>query len=604
MTITSEFRVSAETISVAHLLQEGKFNVPWHQREFDWDTGHVEKFWDDIWDSCKSGQRDYFIGSITLTEASNHVFDIQDGQQRLTTYSMMVAVLRDEVSETFRLNAQRILYDIHPDVVQTDENNLELRIRHQEQDRGKYAVIASGKKNTPNGKLSRAQASLTKKSKELERDQAENLLQYLLRWVIANKTVNKTENATQIFETLNARGKNLNQVDLLRNFLYSHLGEGRNDVRENIHRNLEEMKRSARSTHGRKNDQLDAYVRCALQCRYGHIRSKSLYEDAKGFISKEIKEKGETNAIKTIGEIAEYLSNPRNIIAFKSVYQGDSLGQEITDLISAAGTKNNRRNMGDYIRELKEYKVSLPVTFAVLSQFLNANDTNKKAIANAGHRIVQNLNALIMRTATMQRSFKPSIIEKTIAKWGNDIINALDNNTHRRIVDEITLNDRERVWDDNEFVEKMAELRFPKAKSTNGKAKRLLYALYQHEQNDLPSYDRLTLEHVLPESPEHVIGWGPHFDNDNHERYSLMPGNMTLLSPSDNKGTATFNQSFENKKGTFQNSTIRANQEIANNEKWTPDIVSNRQRRLAKIACEVWKPIGKQTKSQQRNTKK
>ena len=94
----------------------------------------------------------------------------------------------------------------------------------------------------------------------------------------------------------------------------------------------------------------------------------------------------------------------------------------------------------------------------------------------------------------------------------------------------------------------MTELRFPKAKSTNGKAKRLLYALYQHEQNDLPSYDRLTLEHVLPESPEHVIGWGPHFDNDNHERYSLMPGNMTLLSPSDNKGTATFNQSFGNKK--------------------------------------------------------
>ena len=169
----------------------------------------------------------------------------------------------------------------------------------------------------------------------------------------------------------------------------------------------------------------------------------------------------------------------------------------------------------------------------------------------------------------------------------------INNDTQRKISKEIIEEDRNQVLDDSMFQEKMVGLRFPNKKDAS-KAKHMLYSLYRRVQSDLPPLDNhLTLEHVLPESAEHVDGWGPHFTDDNHERYANMLGNMTLLMSSDNKGTSSFNESFENKRPTLQNSAIQANRTIADNDKWTPDAIHKRQRLLAKDACQVWKPIGR-----------
>ena len=68
MTATREYRVSAKTVRLPDILWEGVLEVPWHQREFDWDSEHVEQFWDDIQRNVETEEGDYFIGSITLTE--------------------------------------------------------------------------------------------------------------------------------------------------------------------------------------------------------------------------------------------------------------------------------------------------------------------------------------------------------------------------------------------------------------------------------------------------------------------------------------------------------------------------------------------------------
>ena len=68
MTSTREYRVSAQTVRLLDILWERVFEVPWHQREFDWDPENVEQFWDDIQRNVENGEDDYFIDSITLTE--------------------------------------------------------------------------------------------------------------------------------------------------------------------------------------------------------------------------------------------------------------------------------------------------------------------------------------------------------------------------------------------------------------------------------------------------------------------------------------------------------------------------------------------------------
>ena len=154
MTSTRTYRVNAKTMPVAKILWDGTFVVPWHQREFDWDPEHVEQFWDDIQRSVEAGEPDYFIGGITLTEQEARLFDIQDGQQRLTTYSMMMAALRDVLPSDVRNDAQRVIYDIAHGAMPTNADNV--RIKHQAYDQSKYAVIASGSPMTPNGKLTAA----------------------------------------------------------------------------------------------------------------------------------------------------------------------------------------------------------------------------------------------------------------------------------------------------------------------------------------------------------------------------------------------------------------------------------------------------------------
>lgn len=584
MTSSREYRVHSDTTPVSDILWQGIFEVPWHQREFDWDPEQVEQFWDDIQRSIDADEPDYFVGGITLTQEGDRLFHIQDGQQRLTTYSMMFGVLRDKLPASYAVDAQRIIYDIPHNVSPTQVSSADLRIVHQEIDKDKYVVMAEGGVISPNGKLSKAQEVLRNRAALLDETQAGAMFSYLLDSVIANRTINKTDNATQVFETLNDRGKRLNPVDLLRNFMYSQMKGASDSLRQEIHRNLENMRREARDN---KNDgHLIAYVRCALQCRYGPLKEKTFYQDARNKIQQEIKGKGLANAATTIRDISRYLSNRNNITAFKAVYSGDEHGSEIDRFIQAAGAANNRRKMSDYVREFREYKISLPVTFAVLSRFLNAPQSDQRKIARAGHQVTQSLNALVMRTTAVRASFAPSAVEETIAQWGKDIMEHIDSATPRHFADAMKQLDPEGIWDDNAFQERFRDVRI----TQNTKARRLLYPLYRYIHSDLTNAKNLTLEHVLPDSVQHVSGWGPHFDADNHEQYWAMLGNMTLLTAADNRSSADFNASFANKKAVFENSTIQSNKDLGQEPEWSPDVIRKRQSDLAKRACSVWRP--------------
>ena len=48
MTNRNNYRIGSQTKSVADILHQGRFEVPWHQREYDWETRDVERFWNDI----------------------------------------------------------------------------------------------------------------------------------------------------------------------------------------------------------------------------------------------------------------------------------------------------------------------------------------------------------------------------------------------------------------------------------------------------------------------------------------------------------------------------------------------------------------------------
>ena len=583
MTSKSNYRVESKTMAVSDILRSGTFEVPWHQREFDWEDIHVEQFWNDMQESMEKGEEDYFVGSIVLTREEDRQFSIQDGQQRLTTYSMMIAVLRTKLPERYENDAQRITRSIPQNRIPTGREDT--RIRHQEHERSKYSAVIDGERPHPNGKLTKACNLLHEKADDMITqhglEEVEKLFNYLVESVIAIRVINKPENATQIFESLNDRGKRLSQVDLIRNYLYSFLKGTRGDLQEEVHRNLETMRREAGH---RSEKRLELYVRCALQCRYDPIRKNHLYQDSKEAIEKAVKNQNDDEALQTVAEITRYLCKDRNIEAFDAMCDGDAEGASVKAFVKQSGTQASTRNAQDYVRELKAYDVTLPVTFAILSKFLNADEGQKREIATEGSKVMQTLDALVVRTAAVQTSFASTKLEAPIAGWGKTIMNWQGRETAVDLNQAMKGMDPEQIWDDTNFQRKLVN-----AKMSTSKAKRILHPLYKYKQTDIADESFLTLEHILPKSLGNLEGW-PKFNKDIHERYANALGNMTLLSPSDNKGTSGYNQSFERKKPTLQNSTIQANKDIAAEGEWTPDTIMNRQSQLAEVACEVWKP--------------
>ena len=85
-------RITSEVRLVSELLYSGRFEVPWHQRYYDWKTEQVGELLSDLKDALDAGKTCYFLGSIMLVkQASTKPQRINDGQQRLITLSLLIA---------------------------------------------------------------------------------------------------------------------------------------------------------------------------------------------------------------------------------------------------------------------------------------------------------------------------------------------------------------------------------------------------------------------------------------------------------------------------------------------------------------------------------
>ncbi|WP_081712881.1 DUF262 domain-containing protein [Burkholderia sp. AU4i] len=110
--------LNAETRSVNEIFSPNKkYIVPRFQREYSWQTEEVEEFWDDVVQQIKLApgkkirNEEYFIGCIVLVgEDSRPEYLIVDGQQRLTTLTILLRVIVDRLSELGESTAATALY--------------------------------------------------------------------------------------------------------------------------------------------------------------------------------------------------------------------------------------------------------------------------------------------------------------------------------------------------------------------------------------------------------------------------------------------------------------------------------------------------------------
>jgi uncharacterized protein with ParB-like and HNH nuclease domain len=233
-------KIEANDKDIRDVFKLGYFKIPRFQRPYSWEKDEVDNFWNDI---TKNNSPEYFIGSMVVYQDSKPYFGIVDGQQRLTTITLVLSAIRDAF---IQLNQDDLAKGVHQYVEQPNIDNKNEFVLHSETSfpylqnhiqsfNEKKIDLEVGNEEL---KLKLAFELITKKlsdyaglqevtSLQLELMPTDidplSLLKKLRDKILALKLVfiqlDNEDDAYLIFETLNARGRDLKSSDLVKNLL-------------------------------------------------------------------------------------------------------------------------------------------------------------------------------------------------------------------------------------------------------------------------------------------------------------------------------------------------------------------------------------------------
>ena len=583
-------QVTSKVLRVGELFTMGRFAVPWHQRYYDWSTDEVLDLLRDVHEALDEDRTSYFLGSIMLVE-DDDFWHINDGQQRMITLSLLVAALcrrfagQRETDAAHELLALRILFDRSDTAVTKldDTTRDEPRIRPPRQDRSRYTQIIRGHDIGTNGKMTSAWNEIGVFLAGFNQSAARSFFEFLVYNVeIGVLYVPETEDANAVFEALNGRGKQLDDVDLIRNHLYSYFtGEGDRVRRATVHDQLESVLLSNRTT-----SRSSEYFRCYFQCRYGYIQKKRFYRETRAKIRENISsDNSEDYVYNLVGQLAD----KRFVELFRTITATNPSPEFITAFLRASSTSKQKRNLSIILSELLNYKVARPLVFALLRKFVEAQgktSVDRRKIATAVHRSLRDLSSFVIRVSFCEAKFEPSRFEAAFANGAKRIATAtniagFDIKTILRECDD------RRIMEDSRFVTQLVDVELKDER----RAKRLLFGINAQEDREARAldYDGSTVEHILPQSDTYWSGWTG-FSGIGSEigNWVYRIGNLTLLGDSDNFARREFNANFEAKRSIFEESPFGITREVASAPEWSPDAIRTRSSRLARTAARVW----------------
>lgn len=236
-------KIESSDQDVRTLISSAYYRIPRFQRPYSWDRENVLEFWDDI---VRDNPADYFIGSMVVYKDGNQRFGVVDGQQRLTTITILLCVLRNTLND---LDFRDLAQGIHGLIERRNiDNKLEFILTTESsypffQDRiqkwGEPDVPVSPLKEEENlqrafdqlqtlvkGVVDSVQGDpmLTDQDRRSRlQDKLVAIRDSLLDLKLITVRLEDEDDAYIIFETLNTRGKDLSLTDLVKNHLTKHL---------------------------------------------------------------------------------------------------------------------------------------------------------------------------------------------------------------------------------------------------------------------------------------------------------------------------------------------------------------------------------------------
>ena len=241
--------VRAENGTLAGVLEGKKqYQIPLYQRVYSWGKKQLDQLWSDVVELERTLGEDpkstHFIGSLVLASSPDfgaigvNKFLVVDGQQRLTTLTLLLAALRDhliETGHTERANGIDAQY-----LINVFDSGKPLKVMPTQSDRLAYKSVLNrapqaGGEDAVGDAYRFFRSKIAAAGDPDDPHDLELLEAAIVRGLaLVVVTAEPSDNAHRIFESLNNTGLRLTQSDLLKSYLFMRLGDRAETVYENI----------------------------------------------------------------------------------------------------------------------------------------------------------------------------------------------------------------------------------------------------------------------------------------------------------------------------------------------------------------------------------
>jgi len=528
-----------------------QFIVPLYQRMYSWKEEQCKRLWDDIVFLEKHNKKGHFIGSVVCVVESASIsgtskFMVIDGQQRLTTLTILLIALRDFLS------SKNITTSITRKFLKNDTEN--------ENDKYKLALTYNDKdvliKLTENAPLDDVKNSRILdaynyfsnqiSSSNLTQEQIESAIAKLQ---IVNIILDASDNPQSIFESLNSTGMDLSQSDLIRNYILMGLSNlEQTELYKNVWLPTEKL-----FNYDKQSELMDRFFRDYITMKISRIpKEGNVYEEFKKY------HQGlNTSNQELCADIYSYAKYYTNIIFSKT--KDAELNEIFADI------------------RLLRMEVTYPFLMYIYNDYNNNKITREDFI-----KILRYTESYVFRRAICE--IPTNSLNKTFAVMKNKI-NA--NDYVNSICANYVLLDSYKEFPKNDefsqhFVEKdIYHMRIRQY---------ILAKLERFDNKEKLDIGAFTIEHVMPETKNLCHDWKEALGDDweaIHTQYLHTIGNLTLTAYNSEMSDRPFLEKL-NMKGGFIDTGLRLNSYIRNQTKWNKDKIMERAKILSDTALKIW----------------
>jgi uncharacterized protein with ParB-like and HNH nuclease domain len=589
-------KITPTTLTISQLFgsTHEQFLIPAYQRRYSWGEKQFKDLFDDI-DLLNSEDTHLFGTILCLTSnyiAGINTLELVDGQQRITTLTILLKVLRDKFME---LGEEELYKELEGFLYcKGIDRKLKNKIVLGDLDNPDFTKLID---NTDlhlikNKNLLNAYNYFKKR---IDQYTLEQLLEFYYKLVnkalIIRLDVANAKDAYKLFETINNRGLRLSPTDIIKNFLLGHASLLRDDVLYQVRENWKELIINLDGIDP------DNYFRQYLSGVLARkVTESNIIDEFKKYYCKVVKE------AELLSEYIQYQTSNQDI-------NNGNNDQENED------STNHQDSNDETKQSIVEFSRALRDASMIYAKIINRTFSNKtinKHLFNLQR--IKSFPSYIFLLNLFQRSVSEKdivdilklieifMLRRHICEYRTGELDSIFSNlvlvSDHNIVNEVKEKLAKHIPDDQEFKSKFVKHNF---KGNENRAKYILEEIEYYKIQDMGEYvlnsgNDLHLEHIIPQkintkkSKEEYGDWEEYLGEDSvqkHKDFVNRIGNLTLIAKSLN--IVASNNPFENKLEEYKKSNIKITREIAENfTQFKFEQVHERSEQLAEIAVKIW----------------